>query len=249
MAISSDTALIYTGDMRMTSRDAAIVRTVDEFGQLSSGHIWHIHFHNIASKNSMDRVLQRLVKTKILSRIERRLVGGTRGGSGQFVYQIGSLGHDFLGKRGVYAPPHRTVKQHMLEIADLYIRFLSEERAGKIRMVNYLTEPDTHAEIVGAKLRPDLFVEYERISKGEVQSLWLEVDRGFESLAVVAAMIGRYTHVMTHATAEDIETIPAVVFIVPDERRKRNIDGVLKREAAEYPGMFRVLLVDEPLPL
>lgn len=233
--------------MRMTGRDSEIVETTDAFGQLSSGQIWAIHFQENASKNSMDRVLQRLVKNKLLSRIERRMVGGTRGGSGQYVYQLGSLGHDFLGKRGVFAPAHRTVKHHMLEIVDVFLRFQAEERAGNIRILNYLTEPDTHVEIAGAKLRPDLFLEYELTEKHEAVSLWVEVDRGFESLSVISSMIGRYVHVMNHATEDDLETIPMILFVVPDERRQRNISNVVKREAGEYVNMFSVQLRDAVL--
>lgn len=228
----------------MTGRDAEIVETTDAFGQLSSGQIWAIHFQHNASKNSMDRVLQRLVKNKLLNRIERRMVGGTRGGSGQYVYQLGSLGHDFLGKRGAFAPAHRTVKQHMLEIVDVFLRFQTEEQAGNIRILNYLTEPDTHVEIAGAKLRPDLFLEYELIREKKAISLWVEVDRGFESLSVISAMINRYVHVMNHATADDLETIPMILFIVPDDRRLRNISGLIKREAKGYQQMFSVQLRD-----
>lgn len=227
--------------MRMTTRDADIVKTADQFGQLSSGHIWDIHFDN-TNKNSMDRVLQRLVKLRLLSRIERRLVGGKGGGSGQYVYQVGLVGHDFLGKRGKFTPAHRTVKHHSLEIVDAYVQFVRAEEASKIRILNYLTEPDAHMDIAGAKLKPDLFVEYELLGLGESQSLWIEVDRGFESLSVIAAMVHRYAHAMEHATKRDIETVPVVLFLVPDERRLRNIQGVIRREAGKYQEMLKVEL-------
>lgn len=230
--------------MRMTTRDADIVKTADQFGQLSSGHIWDIHFDN-TNKNSMDRVLKRLVGLKFLSRIERRLVGGNGGGSGQYVYQLGLAGHEFLDKRGKYAPAHRTVKHHSLEIVDAYVQFVRAEEAGTIRILNYLTEPDAHMDIAGAKLKPDLFVEYELVGLGESQSLWIEVDRGFESLSVITAMVNRYAHALEHATKRDIETVPAVLFLVPDERRLRNIQGVIRREAERYQDMLRVELASD----
>ncbi|NQD41431.1 replication-relaxation family protein [Glutamicibacter halophytocola] len=225
--------------MRMTSRDAAIVETVNRFGQLSSGHIWQLHFHN-TNKNSLDRVLKRLVEKKLLSRIERRLVGGNGGGSGQYVYQLGSMGHDFLGKRGKFTPAHRTVKHHMLEIVDAYVQFVEAEKSGRIRVLNYFAEPDSHIDIAGAKLRPDLFIEYELLGEGEAASYWIEVDRGFESVSVISSMVARYVHAMEHATVKDIETVPAVLFIVPDAQRKRNIDTVIRREAKAYADMFSV---------
>ncbi|MFJ6416508.1 replication-relaxation family protein [Paeniglutamicibacter sp. NPDC091659] len=225
--------------MRLTTRDASIIETVNRFGQLGSGHIWDIHFDN-TNKNSMDRVLKRLTAQKLLQRIERRLVGGNGGGSGQYVYQLGSMGHDFLGKRGKFTPAHRTVKHHILEIVDAYIHFIEAEQAGTIRILNYLTEPDAHLDIAGAKLRPDLFIEYELVGRGEAQSLWIEVDRGFESLAVIGSMVGRYAHAMENATRRDIETVPAVLFLVPDERRQRNIQGVIRREAEQYVDLITV---------
>ncbi|RAN77994.1 hypothetical protein B5P43_18355 [Bacillus sp. SRB_336] len=228
---------------RMTTRDAAIIQAVDQFGQLTSGHIWHCYFDN-TNKNSMDRVLKRLVGLKLLSRVERRLVGGNGGGSGQYVYQLGAAGHDFLGKRGKYVPPHRTVKQHMLEIADAYSEFVTAEEAGTIRILSFLTEPSTHMDVAGTKVRPDLFIEYELIAKGEGRSYWVEVDRGFESLPVIADMVKRYVHVFKYATKRDMERVPAVVFLVPDDRRKRSIESVIRRESEEFDYMFSVLVTD-----
>lgn len=236
-------ALLYTDDMRMTNRDAAIILAVEQFGQLTSGHIWHCYFDN-ASKNSMDRVLKRLVSLKLLARVERRLVGGNGGGSGQYVYQLGAAGHDFLGKRGKYVPPHRTVKQHMLEIADAYGEFVTAEESGAIRILSFLTEPNSHMDIAGAKVRPDLFIEYELIGKNEGRALWLEVDRGHESLPVISEMVRRYVHVFKYATRRDIERVPAVVFLVPDERRQRSIESVVRREAEEFAGLINVHLAD-----
>jgi len=229
--------------MRFTSRDADIIQAVDQFGQLTSGHIWHCHFDN-TNKNSMDRVLKRLVALKLLARVERRLVGGNGGGSGQYVYQLGAAGHEYLDKRGKYVPSHRTVKQHMLEIADAYGEFVTAEESGNIRILNYLTEPNTHMDIAGAKVRPDLFMEYELVGKGEGRSLWLEIDRGHESLPVISEMVKRYVHVFKYATKRDVERVPAVVFLVPDDRRKRSIESVIRREAEEFEDFLNVHLAE-----
>ncbi|MGO4470363.1 replication-relaxation family protein [Arthrobacter sp. M-10] len=229
---------------RMTTRDAAIIQAVDQFGQLTSGHIWHCYFDN-TNKNSMDRVLKRLVALKLLARVERRLVGGNGGGSGQYVYQLGAVGHDFLDKRGKYVPQHRTVKQHMLEIADAYSEFFTAELDSKIRILNLLTEPNSHMDIQGTKVRPDLYIEFELVGQGEGRSLWIEVDRGFESLPVIAEMVKRYVHVFKYATKRDMERVPSVVFLVPDDRRKRSIESVVRREVEEeLQYMFSVQLTD-----
>lgn len=232
--------------MRLTARDVAIIESVNRFGQLSSGHVWRFHFDN-TNRNSLDRVLRRLTALKLLARIERRMVGGDRGGSGQYVYQLGAMGHDYLGKRGKFAPAHRTVKRHILEIADAFADFRDAERAGDVKILSYLTEPDSHMEIVGVTVRPDLFIEVELIGRGEGVSLWLEIDRGFEGPGVIAAKVSGYVQIMANATSGDIETVPAIVFVVPDALRQRTIQSVLNREAGEWLGLFSVVLKEELL--
>ncbi|WP_437770648.1 replication-relaxation family protein [Arthrobacter sp. KNU40] len=228
--------------MRLTTRDADIIRSVDQFGQLAAGHIWDLHFYNNQWKNSIDRVLQRLVRDKFLSRVERRLVGGNGGGSGQYVYQIGPSGWDFLGKRGKYVPPHRTVKHHHIEIADAFIEVLAEVRSGRLKLLNYLTEPNTHMTLSGITIRPDLFVDVEFVDQGLAAGYWIEVDRGFESLSTIGDMVIRYLKAHDSSTTSDFEAFPLVWFLVPDEQRKHNIEGVIRREAGERAKMFEVHL-------
>ncbi|KUM38994.1 hypothetical protein AR689_07520 [Arthrobacter sp. EpRS71] len=181
---------------------------------------------------------------RLLARVERRLVGGDRGGSGQYVYQVGLVGWDFLGKRGKYSPPHRTVKHHHLEIADAFVEVLTEERSGRLKLLNYLTEPNTHTTLGGITVRPDLFIDVEFVGQGEAASYWIEVDRGFESLSTISEMVHRYVKAHNNSTSSDFESFPLVWFLVPDEQRQRNIEGVIRREVATSSDMFAVHLAE-----
>src|SRR5690348_5885297 len=124
----------------LAERDRAVIALVGRFRQLSAAHIGAALFPGLVSKTPLDRCLKRLTERRYLVRLARP-VGGDGGGSAQFVYQLGRLGWQLLGRTGAYWAP-RTPNRHALAIADCYVKLLDAERAGKLKLLRFDPEPD-----------------------------------------------------------------------------------------------------------
>jgi hypothetical protein len=230
--------------MLIHDRDRQIVLSVARFGQLSSGHISLFHFNDLASETPMRRALDRLLDRGYLKRIERRLVGGTGAGSGQFVYQLGSAGHAFSRRQGKYWP-FRTVDYHTLAIADAYVELLKLERASRVRIDGFATEPDSWQVIAGADLRPDLHVDVADLGRRRNTSLWIEIDMGTERQKAIKDKLARYWHAYQHATEADLPSFPIVLFIAPDDARALELRWIIERGSKDAQALFLVSTMPE----
>lgn len=225
--------------MILSERDAAIVKLVGRFGQLAAGHVRALVFHTNQSPTPVNRVLARLTANKVLARIERRLVGGTGGGSGQSVYQLGPKGHTFLRIERRYWP-YRAVNYHMLAIADAYVALKEAERAGQLKVLNAATEPDTWHTVAGAELRPDMFADLGLVEKRQRVPLFIEVDMGTERQRQIKDKLDRYAHAWRHSDGSELEVFPLVLFLTPDDERTAELRYLIARQAEEVRPLFAV---------
>ncbi|TFD15506.1 hypothetical protein E3T26_06910 [Cryobacterium sp. TMT1-21] len=229
--------------MLTLDRDRQIILSVDRFGQLATAHIAQLHFAELTPK-PMQRALTRLVERKYLARIERRMVGGTGAGSGQYVYQLGSAGWKLVGRVGKYWP-FRTVNYHTLAIADSYMELLALEREKRIEIIGFTTEPDTWLDIAGADLRPDMFIEVRQVFEKKSLSLWVEIDMGTERQKALKDKLARYWHAYQHADADKLPVFPLVLFLAPDLKRAREIRWLIDNGPKEGQPLFLVSTVPE----
>jgi len=230
--------------MLIHDRDRQIVLSIAKFGQLASAHIATLHFNDLASGTPMWRAMTRLVERGYVKRIERRLVGGTGAGSGQFVFQLGRAGHAISQRPGKYWP-FRTVDYHTLAIADAYIELLQLERAGRVRIDGFSTEPESWIEIAGADLRPDLHVDVADLGKRRNMSLWIEIDMGTERQKAIKDKLARYWHAYQHATEDDLSSFPLILLIAPDDARARELRWIIERGDKDAQALFLVSTMPE----
>lgn len=233
--------------MFITARDRQIVMTVGRFGQAAAGQLRAIHFHNV-TQTPLDRTLKRLVEQRYLARIERRLVGGTGAGSGQYVYQLGSAGWAALERTRQYRPM-RAVSYHTLAIVDAYIELLEWERREAIRLLSFTTEPDTRQVVGGVELRPDLFVEVGEIHKQRALSLWIEVDMGTERPSVIRQKLASYYAAHKSATAAELRVFPRILFVTPDSMREHELTRIIGEGREEAQTLFMVSTMADFAPL
>lgn len=228
--------------MLTLDRDRLIVLSVARFGQLTAGHLRAMHFYDLASQTPLDRALKRLVERRYLARIERRMVGGTGAGSGQYVYQLGRQGWALAGREKAYHP-YRSVHYHTLAIADVYVELLYLQQDDRIEIDNYITEPETVTAIAGVELRPDLFAEvYDHIN-GRTVTLWVEVDMGTERMSIIRKKLADYWHAYQHA--DEGQVFPQVLFIAPDRERAKELRYTVAQGAEEAQELFVVSTLHE----
>ena len=103
---------------------------------------------------------------------------------------------------GESARPTRSISYHTLEIANTYTRLVRLERAGTLRIIHCLTEPECHESIGGQRIEPDLFVEL-ALASGARRHLWVEVDMATkanesEGRKQIKDKLGRYWRAYTN---------------------------------------------------
>jgi hypothetical protein len=219
----------------LSARDRAAVELVASLRQMTSGQIRDSLFAGLASATPLDRTLKRLVEQKYLSRL-RRLVGGDSGGSGQFVYQLGRTGWRLLDKPGAYWAP-RAVNLHTLAISDCYAALKRAEHRRDLAVIQFVAEPACQRVVGNILLTPDAFVEIGLHTQKSKCSYWLEVDRGTEHLDEIRRKCQRYWHAYQLWQSE---YCPRVMYVVPDERRKRDIARVVEGGPTDAQQLFTV---------
>lgn len=220
---------------QLSQRDQAVVELIGQFKQLTAGHIRDVLFADLASHTPVDRTLKRLVDRSYLVRLQR-LVGGDRGGSHQYVYQLGRAGWRLQARPGRHWAP-RAVNLHTLAIADCFAALKRAEQAGELEVIRYETEPACHRSVGSVSLLPDLFIEVGCRARGTKVAAWLEVDRATEADDDIQDKCVRYWR--AYQLWQEA-FYPTVVFVVPDERRVRQVRRVVESGPVDARKLFEV---------
>ena len=236
--------LPYSDGMRLTSRDDSLLQSLDRFGQLDSGHIWDLHFSDCKSKTSWDQVAKRLMKGKYIVRMGRRMVLGDGAGSGKAVYQLGATGWQWLNKRGVYRARFTSVSEHRLKVADAFSELCKREDMGEIKIRGYYTEPDSHMQLAGVTVRPDLFVDLELVATSEQLRLWIEIDRDKENRPQIERKLRDYVSVYRGVTKAEMDPVPAVLFLADTEIGLTNLKNYMHGNLGEFEELITVDHID-----
>jgi hypothetical protein len=221
----------------LSTRDLSIIRLVSRFKQLTSFHINELLFATTTTRTPTDRALRRLVERGYLHRVERRLVGGSRGGSGQYVYGLGRKGF-YMHFTGRFQPA-RAVQFHTLAITELYVSLRRLETAGLLSVAGLSTEPDCWAVIGRYELKPDLYVELERPS-GERVKLWFEVDMGTEGQRQVRAKMDAVWRAYNEVEHAEWPVFPGTVWVAIDDEREKELRWIMEQLPEDARGLFRV---------
>lgn len=226
--------------MELSGRDRAVVALVARFKQASSTHIYELLFSDV-SRSPCDVALRRLVTRGYLARVERRIVGGTKGGSGQYVYQLGRRG--WFMHFGSNYKPWRSVNFHALGIVEAFIQLKRAEAAGRFVFDGYSTEPDSWAVIGGVELRPDLFIQATTPSL-EQHKLWLEVDMATEGQKQLRGKLEAYWRAYSEADVNDWPVFPKVVWIAVDVERAKELRWLIQQMPEQAQPLFAVTTLE-----
>lgn len=236
--------------MIISPRDGRILRLVGRFGQASTNQIRVLEFSENKARSRPNYVLARLVENGLLRKVEpRRTVGGWAGGSGQYVYQLGSKGWLYLRREGKYSP-FRSIDMHRLGIVDAYVATVELGRTGAIRINEVVEEPECHQTVAGVLVTPDLYINAavplreptEKATHG-LRRIWIEVDMGTERRAKITDKLARYRH--AYRAWEDErpgQRFPRIVFVAIDEERERELLAIISEMPESGRKLFGVCL-------
>lgn len=244
---------------RLSERDWQILSTVRAFRFLTTRQLARQHFglsdpHAVIPR-SANSSLQRLRDLGLLVNLERR-IGGVRAGSGGHVWQITDLASRLLidhlgeetGPRLRPSEPSTTFLDHTLAIAEVVITLQSTCRDG-VEIKRLQLEPGCWRTYLGAAgetrtLKPDLASTSQ--TGGYTDFYFWEVDRATEAPNRVIRKCLQYQQYRnTGAEQRAHDLFPAVVWVVPNNRRR---DQLVRRLAAEPEidqRLFTVIELDQ----
>lgn len=206
---------------------------------MGAEQIRDVLFTTQSSKTPLDRTLKRLTDAGYLARLGR-LVGGFGGGSGQYVYQLGRVGWRYLGKGGGYRPL-RVVDYHTLTITECFVLLKRLERSGELTIIRYDADPASRQTVGEMLLTPDAFVVLGVTTIRQKFSFWLEIDRDTENAETIRGKCVRYWRAFQ---SWDGDVFPYVVFVVPDEPRRRELERIVAGGPDEAQALFQICELD-----
>lgn len=236
---------------RLSERDLAVTKQVAELRLMSARQIQAVHFpasaHGsmAAATRARQRVLERLTRERLLSRLERR-IGGVRAGSAGLVLALGPIGQRLLApsgrRRRLYEPTLRFV-DHTLAVAQLVVDVTLAARRGVLDVLDLQAEPSCWREFSGLGgrrwLRPDAFLA---LGSGDYELRWfIEMDRASESLPVVVRKCHLYVDYYQSGKEQAAGGVfPRVCWIAPGERRATALRDAIERDRSLPAPLFVV---------
>jgi hypothetical protein len=169
------------------------------------------------------------------------MVGGLKGGSGQYVYQLGNRGFFLFNEKGKKYNPARVVNYHSIAIVDCYLILRRLELARKLEIAGWTTEPDCWVTIERNELHPDMYVE---LAAPRSARVWLEIDMGTEGQKQLKEKLSRYWRAYNVVDATEWPEFPLVLFVAVDEERERELRWLIEQGTEEQRKLFRVTTKD-----
>jgi hypothetical protein len=238
---------------QLSERDMAIIRQVAELRLMSARQVQAVHFPAVehgsqsAATRARQRVLARLIRERLLIRLERR-IGGVRAGSVGFVLALGPLGQRVLAldgpRRRSYEPGLRFF-DHTLAVSQLVVDVTVASHRGLLDLLDAQAEPRCWREFSGVGggrrlVHPDAFLT---LGGGDYLLHWfIEVDRSSESLPVVVRKCRLYADYYQSGTEQAARggVFPRVCWIVPDEARAERVRAAIARDRTLPKRLFVV---------
>ncbi len=240
----------------LSDRDLAVIASVEEFRLLSTTQLQALHFDEHASARSAARstrrVLERLVRDRLLARLERR-IGGVRAGSAGFVYALGPVGHHLLhgdtSKR--WREPSAAFAAHTLAVADVVVDLAHDRRREIADLLTYEAEPACWRDFASPTgttetLKPDLYVVTADIDSEF--SWFVEVDLATETVPTLRRKLSAYSAYWESGLEQDAHDVfPQVLWIAPDDRRAETISRAISGAHRLNRDLFEVTTASQAI--
>ena len=141
-------------DASLSDRERQVIATLRQVRVATAAQLERLHFADVTRRQSR-KVLASLKDRRLVARLPR-IVGGRRAGSAGYVYTL-----DVAGLRLTLPATSRTVRPwpigsaflaHSLDVTALYVRLVDQERAGRLVVQAFATEPAAWRTFYGLSL-------------------------------------------------------------------------------------------------
>lgn len=241
---------------RLSGRDLAILRTLRAHRLATTTQLRRIHLPVLdpqvgtgPTTRSTQRILARLEGHGLASRLHQR-VGGINRGADATVWQLATSGDRLLAlldrdRRRRYIEPGRMFLEHTVAVTELATQLHGAVHTGELDQISLTTEPANWRRFNGhhglvETLKPDLAAV---IVSGDYEDHWFfELDRGSEhGSAITRKGLVYQRYAATGAYQNEHGIFPAVLWIVPDDDRRREVESALRRATQATDGVHRVI--------
>lgn len=232
----------YAVPMKILARDAEVLRWISRFSMLASKQIEGLVFRTSRSSTTFKNSIRRLHEDGLVVRVNRRVPGGSQGGSGQYAYRLSPTAWRMY--RSTPYKNRRTIDYHALEVAAAYIRCLDAQDEGWARVHYVEIEDEAWRTIAGDHIRPDLYLEFDNLEANRRRYMAVEVDRGTENRPDIRDKVRRYESAR-EAGGETFRVFPQILFLAPDVARVEQLRRWIREAYRGDEALFVVGLLDE----
>jgi hypothetical protein len=201
------------------------------------------------------RALKRLADWRVLDPLPGRGRGGTRGGSDSLIYALGVAGVRLLtlagpARRRLGAPGDQHIA-HTLAVAELAVRVFEADRAGEVECVEMQAEPECWRAFLGAMgsrivVKPDLYLRVAAPGSVYEYRWFCEVDMATQRPSALLAKSRCYvSYRRSGGEQREHGVFPRVLWLVPDEHRALQIEGVLSELPLADRRLFTIWQFDD----
>lgn len=233
----------------LSTRDWAIVETLDGFRLASGAQLERLHFHNLAGRSRAvvrGRVLKRLTDARVLLPYERR-IGTAHRGSAELAYSLDSAGQRLARLRTNRDTPERSGRRprrpgerfiaHGLAITELYVSLVEYSRISPFTLETFEAEP-AWPNGLGGWLKPDAYL---KLARGTIVDYWwYEADLATESLPTIQRKLLAYLDFVRRGQLGPDGVVPRVIIGVPSQARQLAIQREVNRLPEPAELMFQV---------
>lgn len=242
---------------KLTPRDEQILFELDKCQVMLTHQVQRLLFtdsaNGEASNKACRRNLNKLSGYGLVGKLDRR-IGGFKAGSSAHIWYLTEAGYRMLGlyypdrvyKRKRFVEPSSLTLKHRATAVECYVQLMIMEQEGKLFAKNIELETASWRTYIhnGKKtnLKPDLFADI--IRDGYEYLYFIEIDLATETMTDIIRQCERY-HDYYEAQVAKAELFPAVLWIVPNKKRKDLFIKVLKKQYEKAEHLFSVIAADE----
>lgn len=236
---------------QLTPRDHQIVAALERVRLATGNQLRRSVYErdDETTRRAARRELARLVRWRVVDRLERRS-GGPASGSDSWTYGLGVAAQRLSGHDRGRRPhlPGRPMWAHVLAGAEVYSLLAQALRETDRSLVIWQGEPAAWRDFPGAvgerqRLKPDAYVEV--AGPGYIDASFIEIDMGTQSPAIVRRKAAAYA---AYAAAGQEQArggvFPRVVFVVPSDARLAVIERLIAGLPASHRPLFAVATMD-----
>jgi hypothetical protein len=222
---------------KLSDRDWSVIKSLEAARVLTGHQLTRLHFTDLSDltqHRTRRRVLERLTNLHVVTRLDR-VIGGVRAGSTGWVFSLGTAGQRLVqldaNQRGVERirspwTPSTLFLRHSLDVAEIYVRLVESARNNNdFELTSFQTEPSCWwPDGLGGFLKPDALAVLSTTRYDEL--VWLEVDRGTESLPTLKRKLTIYSDFVHRGQLGPSDVFPHVVLSTPTEQRAMAVQAI-----------------------